>query len=57
MISIKLLFGTALRPHPTTTKPITIVNSAFIAKKILPHFPDSEKFRESLNPNGISAES
>jgi hypothetical protein len=54
---IKLLFGTAPCPHFTLPKPITIVNSAFLAKKILPHFPDPEKFREFLNPNGILAES
>jgi hypothetical protein len=34
-------------PQPTTNKPIKIGISAFIAERILPHRPDSEKFRES----------
>jgi len=33
-------------PNPTTNKPITIGISIFIAERILPHHPDSEKFRE-----------
>jgi hypothetical protein len=32
--------------HPTTNKPIKIGISTFISEKILPHHPDSEKFRE-----------
>jgi hypothetical protein len=34
-------------PHPTTNKPIKIGISTFIAERILPHHPDSEKFRGS----------
>jgi len=40
-------------PHPTTNKPITIETSTFIAERILPHHPDSEKFRELVGDTTV----
>jgi len=35
-------------PHPTTNNPIKIEISTFIAERILPHHPDTEKFGELI---------
>ena len=43
VVSVCFVFS-VLSSHPTTTKPITIGISTFIAERILPYHPDSEKF-------------
>jgi hypothetical protein len=42
-LSPRLVLVDCLFSHPTTNKPITIGISTFIAERILPHHPDSEK--------------